>query len=110
MTCLIINGMVFAQEMNTPQDAIVGPQDLIIGKWKNAKNLVYEFTADKILLVNKRKYAAFRFLEDVLVLTYLDSDADFEAGLKFQDDKRMSLTEYKDLGDKERTMLFKRLE
>lgn len=103
MACFIISGIVFAQEMTDPSE-------LIIGKWENANNMVYEFTADKKVLVNEEEYATFRFLEGVLVLTYMDSAVDFEAGLKFEDENRMKLTEYKDQGDEEKAMLFKRVE
>jgi hypothetical protein len=103
MACLIISGIAFAQETATPQE-------LIIGKWKNANNMVYEFTADKKILVNEKEYATFRFLEGILVLTYMDADADFVTGLEFEGVDRMSLIEYKDLGDREISMLFKRQE
>jgi hypothetical protein len=103
LACVMISGMVFTQET-------ANPKELIIGKWKNANNIIYEFTVDKKVLVGEKEYATFRFLEGVLVLTYLDKDIDFYAGLEFADENHMTLTEYKDQGDKEKIMLFSRLE
>ena len=103
MTCFIISGIMFAQEKATPQE-------LIIGKWRNANNMVYEFTADKKILVNEKEYATFLFSEGVLVLTYKGSDVTFVTGLEFIGENSMKLTEYMDQGDEAKSALFKRLE
>jgi hypothetical protein len=100
---LIISGTAFAQETPTPKE-------LIVGKWKNANNMIYEFTADKKVQVNDKEYATFRFLEGTLVMTYLDSGSETEAGLEFESQDLMTLTEYKGLGEQEKIMLFKRQE
>ena len=102
MACLIISGIMFAQETAKT------PQELIIGKWKNANNMVYEFTADKKVLVSDKEYATFRFLEGVLVMTYRDSGIESETGLEFESEDMMTLTENKGMGEQEKTMLFKR--
>ncbi len=103
LACFIISGMVFSQEMKTPNE-------LLIGKWKNANNMVYEFTADRKILVNEKEYATFIFSEGELILSYMGSDITFGAGLEFVDENHMRLTEYKDRGDEAITMLFKRLQ
>jgi hypothetical protein len=107
IACAVFCGFIFAQEQVQEQKT---PNELIVGKWKNVSNVAYEFTADHEVLVNGKQYATFRFLENVLVLTYLGSDADFVAGVEFTGDNVMNLTEYQGLGDKEKPMLFKRLE
>ena len=103
---VMISGALVAQESESPT-----PQEWLIGKWTNESKRVYEFTADLKVLVNDKDYATYRFLEGTLVLTYiLDAGVDVEAGLEFESDSRMELTEYRGMGEKETTRRFKRQE
>jgi len=99
--CLMVGGLAFSQE-----EEEINPKDAIVGKWKSSSNLTYEFTADGKVLKSDKEYATYRFLEGVLYLSYAESGAESETGLKFGDDNTtMELTEFKDREDSKTTYL-----